>query len=108
MSEDALVKIILALISLIGTIITVVLVPYIRTKTTKEQREEAEYWTNVAVEAIEDYYKLKGETGKGVLKKEYVMEFVIKSGIKISEDKLSLLIDKLVKEMNDAKEKLLE
>ena len=104
--DEGLVTILLAVISLIGTIITVVLVPYFRSKTTKEQRNTIEYWTAKAVKAMEIFYE--GQPKQGPLKKEFVIEFIINMGIKIPEKQLSVLIDAIVKEMNDAKEVALE
>lgn len=104
--DEGLVNILLALISLLGTIIVAVLVPYVRSKTTKEQRDKVEYWTDKAVKAMEIFYE--GNPKQGPIKKETVIEFIVEMGIKIPEKQLSVLIDAIVKEMNDAKEKLLE
>lgn len=104
--DEGLVNILLALISLLGTIIVAVLVPYVRSKTTKEQRDKVEYWTDKAVKAMEIFYE--GNPKQGPIKKETVIEFIVEMGIKIPEEQLSVLIDAIVKEMNDAKEKVLE
>lgn len=104
--DEGLVNILLALISLLGTIIVAVLVPYVRSKTTKEQRDKVEYWTDKAVKAMEIFYE--GNPKQGPIKKETVIEFIVEMGIKIPEKQLSVLIDAIVKEMNDAKEKVLE
>lgn len=104
--DEGLVNILLALISLLGTIIVAVLVPYVRSKTTKEQRDKVEYWTDKAVKAMEIFYE--GNPKQGPIKKETVIEFIVEMGIKIPKKQLSVLIDAIVKEMNDAKEKVLE
>lgn len=104
--DEGLVKILLALISLLGTVIVAVLVPYVRSKTTKEQRDKVEYWTEKAVKAAEIFYQ--DYPKQGPIKKDTVIEFIIEMGFKIPEEQLSVLIDAIVKEMNDAKEKVLE
>jgi len=94
--SDAMLNIILALIGLLGTIIVYVIVPYYKSKVSKEQRENIEFWTKTAVLAIEKYYE--HITGKGFEKKQFVMDFIMKQNLNITEDQLSVLIDSIVEE----------
>ena len=96
-------NIILALIGLLGTIITYVAVPYFKAKTTKEQRDGMYFWVKTAVAAAEMIYN---EKGKGLLKKEYVVAFLVERGINININELEVLIEAAVKELNLTKETL--
>lgn len=104
--DDAMLKIILALIGLLGTVITYIVVPFIKTRTTKEQRDNVQFWTETAVVAIEKYYE--GQSQKGPLKKEFVIDFVKKQGFNISEDQLNILIDAIVEEIINKPQKELD
>lgn len=94
MNIDIAIKII---IPIIGAVVTYILVPWIKEKTTKEQRDNLTFWIEVAVLAVEKYYK--GQSQKGDLKKEYVIDFIVNQGFNISEDQLSILIDAVVEEV---------
>ena len=84
-------------VALLGAVVTYYVIPFIKAKTTKEQREDAIFWTTMAVRIAEEIYKQKGQ---GSLKKEYVVEFLNKNGIKISIDQMDFLIDAIVTEFN--------
>lgn len=80
---------------------TVFVIPYIqvylKSNTTKEQRENALFWVKQVTRIAEELYKVKGA---GQLKKEYVLEWLNKNGIKLSSEQLSVLIDMVVEEYN--------
>lgn len=94
---------IVKLVLQIGLIIlTAFVVPAVRKlineKTTKEQRENAKFWTTLAVKYAEEIYK---EKGQGKLKKEYVVDWLNKNKIKISNEQMDTLIEMIVTEFNE-------
>lgn len=101
MNELAM-QVLLLVIGLMSVIVATSLVPFIKSKTTNEQMKEIEYWTNIAIQAIENYYK--DNPGQGEIKKEFVTDFIKNLWPNIKEEQLDLLIDALVKEMNEIKE----
>lgn len=70
---------------------------YIESSTTKEQRENALFWIKQVTRIAEEVYKSKGA---GELKKQYVIEWLDKNGVKLSDEQLSILIDMVVAEYN--------
>lgn len=66
---------------------------WITQNTTEKQRKEALYWGNLGIKLAEQIYK---EKGKGLLKKEFVLEWLNKNGIKISIEQANILIDSIV------------
>lgn len=93
---------IVKLVLQIGLIIlTAFVVPSIKKlineKTTKEQRENAQFWTAIAIKCAEDIFK---EKGQGKLKKDYVIEWLNRNKIKITEEQMNILIDTIVAEFN--------
>lgn len=90
-------EIIKLVVALLGAVVTYYVIPYIKAQTNKEQREEAVFWTKMAVRIAEEIYEQRGQ---GALKKEYVVEFLNKNGIKISVDQMDFLIDVIVTEYN--------
>lgn len=70
---------------------------YIESSTVKEQRENALFWIKQVTRIAEEVYKSKGA---GELKKQYVIEWLDKNGVKLSDEQLSILIDMVVKEYN--------
>lgn len=103
--NEGIVKIVLALITLLGTIITGVLVPYLRSRTTKEQRENIYFLVTLAVQAAEQIYF---KPGQGEEKKEYVINYLLSRGIKLTVEDLDLFIEAAVLELNMIKDKALE
>lgn len=82
-------------------VMSVVVVPYIqkylKQNTTKEQRENALFWIKQVTKIAEEVYKSKGA---GELKKQYVIEWLEKNGVRLSDEQLSILIDMVVAEYN--------
>jgi hypothetical protein len=78
---------------------------YIQSSTTKEQRENALFWIKQVTKIAEEVYKSKGA---GELKKLYVIEWLEKNGVRLSEEQLSILIDMVVAEYNKNGWNLLE
>lgn len=70
---------------------------YIESSTTKEQRENALFWIKKVTKIAEEVYKSKGA---GELKKQYVIEWLEKNGVRLSDEQLSVLIDMVVAEYN--------
>lgn len=97
-------EILIAIIGLIGLILTKVLVPFIKlkkeevqNKLSKEQQEKIEFWTEVAVVAIEKRYE--GQEKKGLSKKFDVIDFVKRLNLPIDDVQLSMLVDCLVEKL---------
>ena len=97
MESELFVKIALAIISIVGAIITGVLIPYLRTKIAANKLAEIQYWVNAAVTAAEQIFN---EPKTGSQKKKYVMDFLSKLGVNLTEDELNVLIEAAVKELN--------
>ncbi|MHC1750744.1 MAG: phage holin, LLH family [Cellulosilyticaceae bacterium] len=84
-------------VMVLGVVVTYKVIPWIKAKTTTEQRKEAAYWIEIAVQVAEQVYKDKGQ---GTLKKEYVLEWLNKNGIKITAGQSDILIDLIVNQFN--------
>lgn len=96
-------EIILALIGLLSTVITGLLIPYIKSKTTQSQRENTVFLIELAVKAAE---KLWPDTGAGLKKKDYVIQYINAKGIKLSEEDLNMFIEAAVKELDLLKKQI--
>ncbi len=87
-------------ITLIGAIVTYLVIPYIKSKTTKAQYDNIIEWITTAVKAYEVIYK---ESGKGSEKRQDVIDYIVKkatkANIKIDLEDISLVIEKVWKEM---------
>ena len=83
------------LLLLAATIVTYVLIPYIKAKTSKNQQEELENWVRIAVQAAEQIFR---GSGRGVEKKQYVLDWLAKNGIKVDASKLDAMIESTVHE----------
>lgn len=100
MNIEIIIKVV---IPILGAIITYILVPFLKSKTTEKQRDNIYFWVTVAVGAAEMIYQ---ENGQGKLKKEYVIDFLMSKGIKITIQELDVLIESAVKELNIIQESL--
>lgn len=78
---------------------------YIESSTTKEQRENALFWIKFVTPIAEELIKGKG---KGLEKKEFVLDWLEKNNIKLTAEQLNTLIDMVVKEYNEKHWKLTE
>lgn len=105
MNNELIVQIGTIVIALLGALVTYIVIPFIRSKTTKEQRDNVHFWVWIAVNAAEMIYK---EKGQGVLKKEYVLNFLRENGVDILEEQLDALIEASVYELNKIKAELAE
>ena len=94
MDNINILQVILALLSII---VTGILIPLIKTKVKKEDLEKAIIITDIAVKAAEQIFK---ESGQGPIKKKYVIEYLKKSGLDLSDDEINTLIEATVKELN--------
>ena len=65
--------------------------------TTEKQREEALFWIKQVTKIAETLYK---EHGQGILKEEYVINWLEKQGIKLNAAQLKILIKLVVDEYN--------
>lgn len=97
MDTNVLLQICLMVISLATAVVAGVLIPYIKEKTTKEQREHALLLVDIGVYAAEQIFK---GPGKGVIKKEAVLEFLKSRNIPFDEADLDLIVEAAVREMN--------
>lgn len=88
-------------IPLVSILIAYRLIPYIREKTTKEQRENIYFYVKLAVSAAEQIYDYNHA---GEDKKQYVLEYINKLGLKITEEDLNVMIEAAVKELKDINE----
>lgn len=86
----------LALVA-IGLVITRFLVPYLKEKYTAEKVKNV---YDIIVKAVQAAEKIYQEHGQGLLKKEYVVDYIKKIGITLSEDDLNVLIESAVKTLD--------
>lgn len=103
--NETLLEIVLASIPVIGIIISGILIPLVKSKVNEEQRDKIMFWVEIATVAIEKHYE--GEIGKGEIKKEYVMSFLVenlKLDKYVNSDQLSLIIDAVVEEIINKEE----
>ena len=102
--NEVLFKVILILIPVFGVIITGVIVPFIESKIDAETLNKIVKWTKYAVKSAEMIYN---ESGKGKLKKEYVIDFLTnmfnKNKIVITKEQMDILIESAVQELNKNK-----
>lgn len=86
-------QIVEALISLIAAVFTCVVIPLIRSKVTTAQFEKIKMYVGIAVKAAEQIYV---GNGRGTKKKQYVVEYLEKLGLKIDAETLDKLIEAAV------------
>ena len=86
-------QIVKALISLIAAVITCVIIPLIRSKVTTAQFEKIKMYVGIAVKAAEQIYV---GNGRGTEKKQYVVEYLEKLGLKVDAETLDKLIEAAV------------
>ena len=92
-----------AIITLLAAIITVYVIPYIKKKFSAEDLNTILEWVRIAVEAAE---QIITESGMGAQKKAFVKEFLAEKNIIVDVDKMDLLIEAAVHNMNkELKEK---
>lgn len=94
MDNFNILQVVLAIVSIV---VTGILIPLIKTKISKTDLEKALVITDIAVKAAEQIYK---ESGKGPIKKKYVIDYLRKSGLDLSDEEINALIEATVKELN--------
>ena len=104
--DDRFFELILAFIPVLGTVLTIFIIPYIEEKIGNEKLAKYEYWANMAVRAAEMLFV---ESGKGIDKKTYVVEFLTnlfnKNKVVITDEQMNVLIEAAVQELNKNKNK---
>ena len=94
-------KIFEAIITLLFALISVFVVPYVKKyiekKISQEDLNEILKWVMKAVKAAEQIYD---ETGMGEKKTKYVKDFLTEHNIVVDLDKLDVLIESAVFELN--------
>lgn len=102
-------EIVMMILKVLLLVMSVWVVPqakkYLNQNTTKEQRENALFWIKFVTPIAEELIKGKG---KGLEKKEFVLNWLEKNNIKLSAEQLNALIDMVVKEYNEKNWKLTE
>ena len=89
--------IVVAILGVLSAIITTVVVPWIKSKTNDQQQQQILGWVRLAVQAAEMIYK---GPGRGQEKKAYVEAWLAERGIVADYDKLDLMIESAVFELN--------
>lgn len=82
-----------AIIALIAAVITAFVIPLLKAKISTEKMEKIKMWVNIAVEAAEQLYT---GSGRGAVKKAYVVEFLSAKGYTLDPDSLDNLIEAAV------------
>lgn len=93
-------EVVRAAAALIAALVTYFLVPWLRQKVAAEKLEEVTKWVKTAVKAAEMIYN---ESGMGVKKKAYVLEFLAERGYTMDVDSINILIEAAVQELNTGK-----
>lgn len=78
---------------------------YIESSTKKEQRENALFWIKFVTPIAEE---LMARKGRGLEKKQYVLDWLEKNNVKLTTEQLNALIDMVVKEYNEKNWKITE
>ena len=89
------------LISVLGFVIARYIIPFINAKTTEAQRDNVEFWVKLAISTAEKVYE--NQTGVGLDKKAYVINFLKSKHINITDEELNVLIEGLLKEIEKYK-----
>ena len=92
-------------LSILSVLVGYFLLPFLKRKAEQlklnmdsDQRKNLIFWTTLAVKMAESIYT---EKGKGLVKKEYVIEFLNKNGIKFTEEQLNFLVESIVDLYNE-------
>lgn len=105
--NESLFQVVLCLIPILGVIITTFVIPFIKSKIDAEKLNKIVKWTGYAVKCAEMLYN---ETGKGKLKKEYVINFITnmfnKDKVVITYEQMEILVEAAVQELNQNKQAL--
>lgn len=91
------INILQVVLTLLSVVITGIVIPLIRAKVSKTDLEKALVIADIAVKAAEQIYK---ESGKGPIKKKYVIDYLKNSGLSLSDEEINALIEATVKELN--------
>ena len=94
MTSFEILQVVLAIVSIV---VTGLLIPLIKTKVSKDKLTKALVVTEIAVKAAEQIFK---ETGQGAIKKKYVIDYLKKSGLNLTDEEINALIESAVKELN--------
>lgn len=94
MDNINILQVVLAIVSIV---VTGILIPLIKTKISKTDLEKALVITDIAVKAAEQIFR---ESGQGPIKKKYVIDYLRKSGLDLSDEEINALIEATVKELN--------
>ncbi len=99
MTSELFIQIASALITVIGAVIAYYFVPFLKAKLGAANYLNALSWAKIAVQAAEQIFQ---ESGQGLNKKVYVLEFLKNKGIHLTPDELDALIESAVLELNRA------
>lgn len=82
-----------AVITIIVALVTTFVIPWLKTKCDIEKLKKIKTITEIVVAAAEQMYK---ESGMGVAKKQYVINYLKERGIKLDLDELNAMIESSV------------
>ena len=90
-------EILISVLKIILMLVTIFVMPRIKAfidqNTTAKQRQELINFANIAIKIAEEYYKDKN---KGKEKKDFVIEWLNKAGIKATDEQINNIIDMIV------------
>nr|DAK77443.1 MAG TPA: holin [Caudoviricetes sp.] len=90
-------EILISVLKIILMLVTIFVMPRIKAfidqNTTAKQRQELINFANIAIKMAEEYYKDKN---KGKEKKDFVIDWLNKAGIKATEEQINNIIDMIV------------
>jgi LL-H family phage holin len=98
--NDNLFSLILAIVPILGTIITLYVIPFIQSKTDIVKLDKYKEWVTLAVKCAEMLYT---ESGQGIDKKQFVLEYMNKlfnsKKTIITSEQLEILIEAAVRDI---------
>ena len=87
-------------LTIILALITAFVIPWLKEKIGDAKFEQILKWVETAVKAAEQLYK---GSGRGAVKKSFVVDFLNEKGIDIDQDSLDKLIESAVLDLNKNK-----
>jgi hypothetical protein len=103
--DELYVEIVKVVLLVVNVAMVYFLIPFLRRKSEQlknnmdaDQRKNLMFWTTLAVKIAESIYT---EKGQGLVKREYVIDFLNKNGVKFTEEQLDFLIESVVDLYNE-------
>lgn len=87
--------------SFISIILASFIIPYLKLKLDEQQLKKITAWTDIAIRAVDQNPEFNNKTGEE--KKNFVLNFLSEEGIKVSPEKLDLILESSVNVLKSSK-----